>query len=372
MPLSADECGAGSVTCLAAAIMSDIDNDNHVEDLTRSSSTSMIQKPPLHRKETLAEEAADILKSAQPAFMSYLYGTIATGIKTFAWWLNQWPGVKKWNFGAKWVVSASTAGFEYLPLTMAMQTANKYDVHLGLLTAYMEAADNFLRMMQQVGLGDPLAWYDWLAAVGLGVCVAWQGGMHYSADKQRRLQAEEAATLAEASTVDGSAGADIPDPEITVYEAQRKSKRERIILLSTIVFFTTVGSIIGAAVGGPWGQAYVLATIATAAKTFAWWVNQYPQLKHLSFVKKWLAGWSIAALIEYLPLIGAFTIASEHDVHLGLMTAYMEALDNFFRICQQKLLEKPLAWYDLTAAAGMFVCVIFQGVMRYQEDRNGL
>lgn len=56
------------------------------------------------------------------------------------------------------------------------------------------------------------------------------------------------------------------------------------------------------------------------AKTFAWWINQYPVLKNRSFVEKWLAGWSIAAIVEYLPLIGAFEVASANNVHLGLIT----------------------------------------------------
>ena len=42
--------------------------------------------------------------------------------------------------------------------------------------------------------------------------------------------------------------------------------------------------------------------------TLAWWINQYPALKDSTFIQKWLAGWSIAATLEYLPLIGAFTI----------------------------------------------------------------
>ena len=123
------------------------------------------------------------------------------------------------------------------------------------------------------------------------------------------------------------------------------------------------------------GQSYVLATYATAAKTFVWWINQYPQLKHLkhlNFWRKWIEGWSIAAIIEYFPLIGSMTIASENGVHLRLMTAYMEALDNFFRVLQQRLLQKPLSKHDYIAAAGMFVCVAFQGVMPNMYDHGRL
>ena len=47
-------------------------------------------------------------------------------------------------------------------------------------------------------------------------------------------------------------------------------------------------------------------------------------------------------------------MASSNSVHLGLMTAYMEALDNAFRIAQQYFLGKPLYWFDYTAAFGMF------------------
>lgn len=80
---------------------------------------------------------------------------------------------------------------------------------------------------------------------------------------------------------------------------------------------------------------------------------------------KWLAGWSIAAIFEYLPLVGAFSLASRYKVHLGLMTAYMEALDNLFRIAQQVALLKPLYWFDWCAGAGMVLTVVFQGVMHY-------
>jgi len=253
---------------------------------------------------------------------------------------------------AKWALSASFAGFEYAPLTKAMQVANKNQIHLGLLTAYMEAADNFLRMMQQLALGDQLSWYDWFAAFLLGVCVAWQGKMHYSRDRMSDQSSSTTATL------------ELSD------EQQRSIRRRRLLLWCSFSLVVIVILIIASSVGGYSGQCYTLATLATAAKTFAWWINQYPVLKGKSFYVKWGAGWSIAAFIEYLPLIGAFQLASSHGVHLGLMTAYMEALDNFFRICQQKLLNKPLAWYDLVSAGGMFVAVLFQGIMHFAIDRK--
>jgi len=286
---------------------------------------------------------------------AYFFGTIATAIKTFAWWFNQFPVIAAWPFMAKWAISASMAGCEYAPLTKAMQTANAHGVHLGLMTAYMEAADNFLRMMQQLALGDKLSWYDWVAALGLGLCVGWQGYMHYRTDQKK--QADEAKGIVEAKPV-----------EVQISAPKRKFLR--IVFWTVIFVIVASGSICGSLFGGSTGQAYVLATLATGAKTFAWWINQYPQLRGRSFYFKWLAGWSIAAFIEYLPLIGAFQIASSHHVHLGLMTAYMEALDNFFRICQQKLLEKPLAWYDLVSALGMFIAVLFQGILHFVEESS--
>jgi len=60
--------------------------------------------------------------------------------------------------------------------------------------------------------------------------------------------------------------------------------------------------------------------IIIGAKTIAWWINQYPSIKDLSFLWKWIAGWTIAAVIEYLPLIAAFTIAADNGLSLSLMT----------------------------------------------------
>lgn len=302
-----------------------------------------------------AEEVHDkkSLRALWPMIVAYWYGTLATAIKTFAWWLNQWPGIIGWNFFAKWAISASVAGMEYAPLTLAMTSAVKNDVHLGLLTAYMEAADNFLRMMQQLGLGDSLSYYDWITAVALGVCVAWQGHMHYKAERG-----------ADADVENGGKRRDNQTSSNPIIWTKKRQLQFGFTVAMTVIPISLLGSLLG----GPTGQAYVLASLATGAKTFAWWINQYPALKNFNFYQKWGAGWSIAAFIEYLPLIGAMTVASSNSVHLGLMTAYMEALDNAFRMCQQRLLNKRLDWYDYVAAVGMFIAVIFQGIMHFAHD----
>jgi hypothetical protein len=49
-----------------------------------------------------------------------------------------------------------------------MGHAAAHGVPLSLLTAYMEALDNLLRMLQQVALDKPLRWFDWAAALALG------------------------------------------------------------------------------------------------------------------------------------------------------------------------------------------------------------
>lgn len=86
----------------------------------------------------------------------YFFATLATLIKTIAWWFNQWPFMKGYNFGIVWIVSALIAGCEYLPMTFAFTYASSHGVALSLMTSYMEAADNSFRMLQQLGLGDPL------------------------------------------------------------------------------------------------------------------------------------------------------------------------------------------------------------------------
>lgn len=357
----------------------------------------------------------------------------------------------------KWLISASMAGFEYLPLTLAFTIANKHAVSLALMTAYMEAVDNFFRMMQQLTLHDPLGWFDWVAAAGLALCVVWQGLLHARqgnhpdaksppmsagvstsvvpqplAQSSLDVSAEDKAqgleedandndndTLISDREVEGNLNDNSTELQVLHHDAEDENGRmrllgdlhadnngvgvegneaqvlvddpttaisvthehkvyclgldkERFIIVLVSAFFIVIGIPTVTLEGGPTGQAYVLATVSTGAKTFAWWINQYPQMQHLNLWQKWLAGWSIAALIEYFPLIGAFSIAGSNGVHLGLMTAYMEALDNFFRILQQRMLNKALFWYDYTAAVGMFAFVIFQGVMRYEFDHGNL
>ncbi len=38
-------------------------------------------------------------------------------------------------------------------------------------------------MLQQVGLGDPLGWFDWAAAAVLALAVVWQGYQHFNKEK---------------------------------------------------------------------------------------------------------------------------------------------------------------------------------------------
>jgi hypothetical protein len=159
-------------------------------------------------------------------------------------------------------------------------------------------------MLQQLALGDDLFWFDWVAAALLAVFVIFQGVFHLRLEREK---ARPNSGIPLASKSEDSAVSTPPS---------------RTSMATGLVVFA-VGMVLLATLAGYPGQAYALATIATAAKTFAWWINQYPALKDWAFLQKWLAGWSIAAIIEYLPLIGAFTIASEHGVHLGLMTAYM-------------------------------------------------
>lgn len=403
----------------------------------------------------------------------YSFGTAATLIKTLAWWLNQWPSIRNWSFAGRWAVSAATAGLEYAPLTLAMSSASAHKIHLGLLTAYMVCVDNFLRMMQQLGLHIALAYYDWIAALILALCVIYEAYHHYLDDKEGPSHLEminsnpsskgrqkehsetrnslsstnnnpslsphltisnkdnsDILTIAEHPHFEESEGDDtIAPPVVTIHgnaelslnnnssnfsnhsssktrESESKIPgakigtsdmenkdvsgeieditsactpsttttgentwhktplRYRVCGLSTVVVLVLLAALL-AALAGPTGQAYVLASAATSAKTFAWWINQYPILKQASFSKKWLAGWSIAAVIEYIPLIGAFSVAGEHNIHLGLMTAYMIALDNVFRVVQQQILGKPQSKADYKAAAGMVVGVIYQGLSEY-------
>lgn len=277
--------------------------------------------------------------------LAYSFASLATMIKTIAWWFNQWPFTALWSFFLKWVASAAIAGLEYLPLTLSFTLASTNGIQLSLMTAYMEVADNAFRMFQQLALGDTLYWYDWLTAALLAICVMFQAILHVRPRSHRRVQVDE------------------NPEESTITQLQCHVLARIFVILSFVVVLICVALLVG-----PSGQAYALATLATAAKTFAWWINQYPVLHNKALWQKWLVGWGIAAVVEYLPLIGAFTIASANKVHLGLMTAYMEALDNLFRMCQQVALGKPLHWYDWACAGGMLCAVLFQGVMHFSAS----
>ena len=177
------------------------------------------------------------------------------------------------------------------------------------------------------------SWFDWTAAALLALCVGFQAIFHYRLERANKAQDEQKLLTTNK-----------PESEPDTSNLPRN--------LGISAIFLAIASLLASFLGSYAGQAYSLATVATACKTFAWWINQYPALKNSSFIQKWLAGWSIAATLEYLPLIGAFTIASDNGVHLGLMTAYMEALDNCFRMIQQNFLGKPLFWFDYVAALG--------------------
>jgi len=44
-----------------------------------------------------------------PTLTAYFFGTLATALKTFAWWFNQWPFVQGWPFMGKWAISAGNS-----------------------------------------------------------------------------------------------------------------------------------------------------------------------------------------------------------------------------------------------------------------------
>lgn len=307
--------------------------------------------------------------AALPGVGSYGLAMLATGTKTFAWWFNQFPQVRDWSFAAKWAASAGIAGAEYLPLTAAMTLATKNGVHVGLMTASMEATDNVFRMLQQQALGKPLAWYDWTAAGVMVGCVGYQAVRHYH--EPSAPAPAPTATEPAAAAQAGRPSEVMPDIENNVPVAAAPDGAASAApgswtrwLVGGVGAAACIAALTTSfAVGDPTSQAYTCATLATGAKTFAWWINQYPALESASFLQKWGAGWGIAAVGEYLPLIGAMTIASENGVHLGLMTAYMEVLDNALRMAQQKMLGKPLTRDDYVAACGMAAAVVMQGAL---------
>ena len=86
-----------------------------------------------------------------------------------------------------------------------------------------------------------ISWFDWFAAVLLGLCVVFQGIFHFRLEQKHKNEAHNE-----------------PAPDTSNLGTQLKYSF--IILL--------VGSILGSTFGGYTGQAYSLATVATAAKTF--------------------------------------------------------------------------------------------------------
>jgi hypothetical protein len=293
--------------------------------------------------------------------LAYFLVTLATCIKTFAWWLNQFPFLSNWPFLGKWGISAAIAGFEYLPMTAGMHVAETNGLYFSLLMAYMEVMDSVIRMIQQQMLytldntRPPLGWYDWATATGLVTCVSLQAMMHYRRDK--------AAERARKSPCGES-------PRAGEFIAKKPSRELLTIALSVLAVVMVTGFLCGALLGGVLGQVYVLGSIASLAKTFAWWIGQYPFMKNKPFLAKWLAGWSVAGVLEYLPLVGAMIIGRRHGANLALLTAYMEAMDNWFRDLQMRSLGKPVYWYDATSNCGMALCVVFGGVMSYHHGRE--
>lgn len=133
------------------------------------------------------------------------------------------------------------------------------------MTAYMESADNFFRMFQQLALGLVLYWFDWVAAVLLAAFVAFQGYFHWRHEKA------SSAKLIEDERVEESPAQDEAEKE----EGGADMSLYWVIITMVVLVFSA-GMIALALTAGRPGQVYALATIATAAKTFAWWINQYP------------------------------------------------------------------------------------------------
>ncbi|KAL3799193.1 hypothetical protein ACHAW5_005470 [Stephanodiscus triporus] len=241
-------------------------------------------------------------------------------------------------------------------MTGGMIIAETSGMYFSLLTAYMEVMDNIFRMIQQHILclldktRPPLGWYDWGTATGLVACVSLQAMMHFRRDRTTKQAIE---SLSEE---------DCQASKATIEKPSRESLAIGISVLAVVIL---TSFLCGALLGGVLGQVYVLGSIATLAKTFAWWIGQYPFMKNRSFLAKWLAGWSIAGVLEYLPLMGAMLMGQRHGVNLALLTAYMEAMDNWMRDLQMRALGKPVYWYDAAANCGMALFVMFGGVASY-------
>ena len=133
-------------------------------------------------------------------------------------------------------MSIGIAGCEYLPLTYAFGFATKNGVALSLMTAYMEAADNSFRMLQQLALGFPLSWFDWLAAALLILAVMFQGFYHYQRQKISKGPEQDRLVL---------------------------TKENIPYVMASILTITIVTALSASLLGGYVGQTYVLATLAT-------------------------------------------------------------------------------------------------------------
>lgn len=175
--------------------------------------------------------------SIQALLVTYVFATLATILKTIAWWFNQWPFILNFNFFLKWFMSALIAGVEYLPITYAFVFASRNNIALSLMTAYMVVTDNIFRMLQQVGLGMPLAWFDWVGAAILAAAVVYQGTMHYFREHR--------------------SGAGSESNRFAI-------KTEHIpYIIGVLSMVAVIFSLSLSLAGGPTGQVYTLGTLAT-------------------------------------------------------------------------------------------------------------
>lgn len=114
------------------------------------------------------------------------------------------------------------------------------------MTAYMQALDNFFRMMQQLVLKMPLEWYDWHAAVLLAAAVLYQGT---SLKRLERLHQIDGKELQVDTYV-------IPNEKLP-------------FIIGMIFVLTAIFSISLSLAGGAEGKAYTLATLATGTSLIA-------------------------------------------------------------------------------------------------------
>ncbi len=165
---------------------------------------------------------------------------------------------------------------------MLCPIAHAKGVHLSLMTAAMEAMDNLFRMLQQLALGDPLGWFDWLAALLLGLCVAFQGVFHYRLERGLEHAESISRKLSLSQPVDaqpqshslaGDDGDEIVGNKVRL-EAQIAAVRKYTKPVLVVLTFA-VACLVASLIGGPNGQAYTLATIATGKRTH--WPPSQPQ-----------------------------------------------------------------------------------------------